>query len=245
MLIQKENESSARRVRPNDLGGMESFLGFVGQVDRETGFLADLRPSSGYLTLLYGEGRILKPAQCAIFRRLRNAEQQVWVLDGANAFDPFLITQAARDAGFPPESWLRRVRVSRSFTAHQMLSLMRHLSQMKSKPAGFDCLFLGPVTSFYDENIPRYEIRALFHLFQQELETLYDQGCRLWLICPQPALENGRRFVRALIARADRVFCCREESKGPAEAHHQPLKLRRGGGNTTSPERERGGKGEA
>jgi hypothetical protein len=214
MLIQKENKSSRCLALPDELGGMESFVGFVGQVDREAGFFPAPRPSSGYLTLLYGEGRILKQAQCAIFRRLRNAEQHVWVLDGANAFDPFLIAQAARDAGFPPEPWLRRVRVSRSFTAHQMLSLVRHLSQMKSKPASFECVFLGPVTSFYDENIPLYEARALFHLFQQELETLYDQGCRLWLICPQPALENGRRFVRSLIARADRVFCCREKSKG-------------------------------
>ena len=51
-------------------------------------------------------------------------EKPVVFLDGANSFDPFLISKIARRAGLVPEELLGRIHISRAFTCHQMAALV-------------------------------------------------------------------------------------------------------------------------
>jgi hypothetical protein len=163
--------------------------------------------------LFYGASQILRLAQRVMYRRLNTSGQDLWILDGANAFDPFLISRQAQEMKALPEEYLRRVRISRSFTAHQMLSLLRHATKDEAESRNRDYLLLGPLTSFYDENVPLYEARALFQVFRQELDRLPGGKGILWLVCQQPALTHRRRFVGQLTEMADQVFCGQESDR--------------------------------
>ncbi len=169
------------------------------------------RGNWGQRILFYGASQILRLAQQVMYRRLNTSGQELWVLDGANAFDPFLISRRAQEVNALPEDYLRRVRISRSFTAHQMLSLLRHLTRGETEPGNRDYLLLGPLTSFYDENVPLYEARSLFQVFRQELDHLSGGKGILLLVCQQPALTHQRRFVGQLAEMADQVFYCQEK----------------------------------
>src|SRR4030043_881829 len=48
----------------------------------------------------------------------------VILLDGANCFNPYMVSSFARKALIPPEKLLRRIRIARAFTCYQMATLM-------------------------------------------------------------------------------------------------------------------------
>jgi hypothetical protein len=92
-----------------------------------------------------------------------------------------------------------------------MLSLLRHLNGVELGQRRCDYLLLGPLTSFYDENVPLYEARLLFRSFRQELGRLCEGKGILLLVCQQPAVAHQRRFAGQLVEMADQVFGCREK----------------------------------
>src|SRR5256712_8433293 len=51
-------------------------------------------------------------------------EQPLLIVDGANAFDPFLGTDLARKSGLQPGALLDQIRISRAFTCHQFEALL-------------------------------------------------------------------------------------------------------------------------
>jgi len=48
----------------------------------------------------------------------------VILLDGANRFDPYMVSSIARKALIPPERLLKKIRIARAFTCYQMATLM-------------------------------------------------------------------------------------------------------------------------
>ena len=48
----------------------------------------------------------------------------VILLDGANCFNPYMVSSFARRALIPPERLLRKIRIARAFTCYQMATLM-------------------------------------------------------------------------------------------------------------------------
>ena len=48
----------------------------------------------------------------------------VLYVDAANAFDPYLLSRLARDAGRPPKAILQRLHLSRAFTCHQLEAIL-------------------------------------------------------------------------------------------------------------------------
>ena len=52
----------------------------------------------------------------------------VIVLDGANGFDPYMVSSFARKALVPPERLLKRIRIARAFTCFQMATLVERLA---------------------------------------------------------------------------------------------------------------------
>jgi hypothetical protein len=89
--------------------------------------------------------------------------------------------------------------------------LLRHLTRDETERRNRDYLLLGPLTSFYDENVPLYEAHSLFQVFRQELDRLSGGQGILLLVCQQPALTHKRRFVGQLAEMADQIFCCQEK----------------------------------
>ena len=159
--------------------------------------------------LLYGHPQVLTLAQKLACRYLLQAEHLI-VLDGANVFDPYLVARLATKMGRAPTDFLRSIRISRSFTCHQMLSLVRQIESAGRLWKSPFILLLGPLTTFYDESVPHYEAWKLFRTFQRELNRLTAAGFRLLLSCQQPSAATKRDFVQQLKASAQGIASCWE-----------------------------------
>ena len=159
--------------------------------------------------LLYGHPQVLTLAQKLACRCLLQAEHLI-VLDGANVFDPYLVSRLASKMGRAPTDFLRSIRISRSFTCHQMLSLVRQVESASKLWRSPFILLLGPLTTFYDESVPHYEAWKLFRAFQRELNGLTAAGFRLLLACQQPRAATKRDFVQQLKASARGIASCGE-----------------------------------
>jgi len=129
----------------------------------------------------------------------------VILLDGANHFNPYMVSSFARKALIPPEKLLRRIRIARAFTCYQMATLMgerlvslvgaihactpkcgvsarRHESPLQ-KPW---VIILGPIATFLDEDVPEREVRPLFERSLKKMEEMAKEGIPFFLFQPNP-----------------------------------------------------------
>jgi len=129
------------------------------------------------------------------------------VVDAANAFDPYRLVREAVRRGVPSREALTRVRVARAFTCHQLVRLVQEelTGELSSDSL---VLVLGPVSLFYDEQIPLAERQRLF---QDLVQTLTAIKTRHPLLLLQPYLPQGaanRRFGRLLMPVVDVFGSC-------------------------------------
>jgi len=177
-------------------------------------WLAPLKP--GRAALLWGEPLRPLAAAAAAWGVARGAP--VLVVDAANRFDPYRLVREARTRRLDPQKALSQVRVARAFTSHQLVRLLQEELARELTPGGL-ALLLGPVSLFYDEQVPLKERRRLF---QEMVDTLTTIKSRAPLLLLQPLLPRGatnRHFGRMLTPLADVVgeFEGREKlRKGPA-----------------------------
>ncbi len=127
----------------------------------------------------------------------------VVVLDGANRFDPYVVSSFAKKVSIPPESLLKRIRIARAFTCYQMATLVgeklislvgaihactpecgvsarRHESPLH-KP---QVVLLGPITTFLDEDVPERETRPLFERMLRKVEEMAMDSVSFFLFQP-------------------------------------------------------------
>jgi len=130
------------------------------------------------------------------------AKGGVLVVDAANRFDPYGLVREARAHGLSSKEALARVHVARAFTSHQLVRLLKEQLARELKP-GCLVLVLGPVTLFYDEQVPLPERRRLFQEMVRLLTAVKAQAPLLLL---QPRLSKdapNRRFGRMLAPVVD------------------------------------------
>jgi hypothetical protein len=111
----------------------------------------------------------------------------VILLDGANRFNPYMVSSFARKALIPPERLLKSIRIARAFTCYQMATLMGerlgslvgaiHESPLQ-KPW---VILLGPLTTFLDEDVPEREVRPLFERSLRKVEKIAMEGIPFFL----------------------------------------------------------------
>jgi hypothetical protein len=146
-------------------------------------WLAPLRP--GRAALLWGEPLRPLAAAAAAWGVARAAP--VLVVDAANRFDPYRLVREARTWGLDHQEALSRVRVARAFTSHQLVRLLKEELARELTPGGL-ALLLGPVSLFYDEQVPLQERRRLF---QEMVDTLTLIKTRAPILLLQPLLSRG------------------------------------------------------
>jgi len=103
----------------------------------------------------------------------------VVVLDGANRFDPYMVSSLARRAWIPPERLLKSIRIARAFTCYQMATLMgEQLISLLGREGAVELrqkpwvILLGPLTTFLDEDVSEREVRPLFERSLRKIEGI-------------------------------------------------------------------------
>jgi hypothetical protein len=161
-------------------------------------YLAPLKP--GRAALLWGEHLRPVAAAAAAWGAARNAA--VLVVDAANRFDPYQLVRQARGYGLAPAQALARVQVARAFTSHQLVRLLKEILPASLKP-GTLVVILGPVSLFYDEQVPLTERRRLFKDLTHLLGSIKSQSALLLLQPRLPKAAANQHFGRLLAPVVD------------------------------------------
>ena len=119
--------------------------------------------------------------------------RDVIVLDGANRFDPYMVSSLARKALIPPEKLLKRIRIARAFTCYQMATLVEEkLVALLRQEEAIDqthkpwVILLGPISTFLDEDVPERETRPLFERMLGKIVEMAVDGISFFLFQPDP-----------------------------------------------------------
>jgi len=191
-------------------------------------WLAPLKPGRG--ALLWGEH--LRPliAAAAAWGVARGAP--VLVVDAANRFDPYGLVREAVSRGVSPQAALSGVRVARAFTSHQLVRLLAETFPAHLAPGSL-VLVLGPVSLFYDEQVPWSERRRLFQDLVGLLTRIKAQSALLLLQPLLPRAAANQHFGRLLapvidyLVHVDRNVAApraatEDENVGPPSAARSP-----------------------
>jgi hypothetical protein len=172
--------------------------------------LAPLKP--GRAALLWGGHLRSLAAAAAAWGVVR--QTRVLVVDAANRFDPYRLVREAREHGLAPRDTLSRVQVARAFTSHQLVRQLQEILPPQLAPATL-VLLLGPVSLFYDEQVPMAERRRLFNDLVQSLGAIKTRAALLLL---QPVLAKeavNRHFGRLLLPALDYLVQVDDEGRLP------------------------------
>ena len=165
----------------------------------------------------------------------------VILLDGANRFDPYMVSSIARKVLIPPERLLKKIRIARAFTCYQMATLMGEkltcLLRQEEAPAQPQkpwVILLGPVTTFLDEDVPEREVCPLFERSLRKVEEMAMRGIPFLLFQPSifnppfPPFAKGRvgglagskrvYLTRRLFQFSDLVWRVSLDGQGPKVA---------------------------
>ncbi len=117
----------------------------------------------------------------------------VVVLDGANRFDPYVVSSFAKKASIPPESLLKRIRIARAFTCYQMATLVEEklIALLRQEEVIGQThkpwvILLGPITTFLDEDVLERETRPLFERMLKKIEEMAMEKVSFFLFQPDP-----------------------------------------------------------
>ena len=163
----------------------------------------------------------------------------VVVLDGANRFDPYVVSSFAKKVLIPPESLLKRIRIARAFTCYQMATLVEEKliallrqEEVISQTHKPWVILLGPITPFLDEDVLERETRPLFERMLKKIEEMAMNKVSFFLFQPNPpftkvdaiqnrggsgGFANSRRafLERRLFQISDRVWRISLDDEGP------------------------------
>ena len=143
------------------------------------------QPLNG-LVLFTGDESVLPLSQLLCLQYLGRGKQVV-LIDGANAFSPYLLSDAARAEGLDFQRVLDAVHLSRVYTCHQLEALLT--DHLRSAIAAFRpgaVLCLGLLDTLQDEDVPRNEAARIF---RRLTTAILDAAARLPILaaCPDPA----------------------------------------------------------
>jgi hypothetical protein len=126
----------------------------------------------------------------------------VIVLDGANRFDPYMVSSFTRKALIPPEGLLKRIRIARAFTCYQMATLMGERlpsllrqEEVTAQPKKPSVILLGPITTFLDEDVPGREVRPLFEKSLRKVEEMATEGTPFLLFQPSVFSDSKSMYL--------------------------------------------------
>ena len=156
--------------------------------------------------LIVGERSVSFTVYLSAFAAFRGFK--VLVADGANAFDPYVVSKFARTEGFPPDGLLRKISVARAFTCHQLTTLIRErLAPLVLPGVPSLVVFLGPCTMFFDEDVPGGEATLLFRKTLAKVQEMSQRGVFFLMSQSFSGFNKRRSFLLRELGRfADAVL---------------------------------------
>ncbi len=152
-----------------------------------SGILKSLLQDHGRVILMTGTRDLISLGHYLAARRLIEGDTVVFV-DGANSIDLPFILRFARLLRADPRSFMKRIHLSRAFTAHQLESvIVRDLAGAMKRFKSRLCIVLGLLDTPTDDELPLWEGRRLLRNITVRLRSLADQGHLILLIAPDPA----------------------------------------------------------
>jgi hypothetical protein len=148
----------------------------------------------------------------SVFAAVRGFE--VLVADGANAFDPYVVSRFAKKEGLPPDELLKKIWIARAFTCHQLATLVRERleSRVSAEKASLVVL-LGPCTLFLDEDVPGEEAALLFRKTLVSVQRMSQRGIFFLMSQSFSRVNTKRSFLlRELTEAAEAVLKLKPEA---------------------------------
>ena len=145
------------------------------------------------------------------------ATRPLLVIDGANAFDPYLISDLARRLGVAPQALLRQIRISRVFTCYQLEALLEErLPPVRERLDPYGLFLSGPLEPLLDEEVQREEAVRVFRQILTALDRVLEWPWTVVAASPNatPPPPGREHFLPQLKRRARRVFRVTVEEEG-------------------------------
>ena len=169
------------------------------------------------LALFTGHESVLPLGQLLCLEYLGRGDPVVLV-DGANAFNPYLLADAARAQGLDLRRVLDAVHLSRVYTCHQLEALWSE--RLRPAIAAFcpgAILCLGLLDPLYDEDVPVAEAARIFRRLAVAIREV-SAHLPILAACPDPAVPASSAgdlrwmFGERLRAMAGWHFAARPEN---------------------------------
>ena len=158
------------------------------------------------LTLFTGAGRT--SALALPFAAMFTARgETVAVVEAANNFNLYRLTEWARRNGMAPLELLNRLRIARSFTPFQLAVILEHIGKEMTRYGATRLVVTGLPDCLYDEELTELEARNTFARCRQSLARLSAQATVLaFAEAPSHPVASRARFQEALLGLARTVF---------------------------------------
>ncbi len=167
------------------------------------GFLSLFEQGGGGLFVLCGHPQVNSLAQKLLIVPL-SCNYDITVLDAGNRFDPYLISRLAQASGRGPREFLSKILVSRSFTCHQTHALVRKVAGLQGNTSRL-ILVLGCLKTFYDEDVPFAERRALLIKTLALLQGISQKGKKVLVASADPPVDVRGQLDSLLVSAADKA----------------------------------------
>lgn len=136
-------------------------------------------------------------------------------LDGANQFDPLLITRLARQRGREPAEFNQQIRVGRAFTCFQLTELLARVPRFLQGSSANVLMVTGLPDLYFDEDVREREATASFTEVLESLRALRSSSLAVGIFANASLLQTPRRLLfQRVIAQADQVWRFTEQEGG-------------------------------
>jgi len=133
--------------------------------------------------------------------------ETVAVVEAANNFNLYRLTEWARRHGFAPLELLNRLRIARSFTPFQLAVILEHIGREMTRYGATRLVVTGLPDCLYDEELTELEARNTFARCRRSLQRLAAQTTVLaFAEAPPQALGGRARFQETLLEMARTAF---------------------------------------
>ena len=166
---------------------------------------------SGRSILFFGEA--MPRLAAYLMGQLAVQGRPVTLVDAAQSFDPYLVARMSRYRELDPRVLLERIRLSRAFTCHQLVTLL--CETLPATGPGEPLFVLGPCALFYDDQVALTERRNLFKQVAASLAVLGRRGRGVFLFQgPVSSRVKNLFYGRELATRVELVIRVRYGEQG-------------------------------